>query len=90
MGFEGFDISHYVNTIEIFAKFLKLWNWNDFLFVANDRFVNLELYAYFRCWNLKLVSLKFVIYSHIGNLVQSSWYLSRVICVALTIFLMIL
>ena len=72
MGFEGFGISHHVNTIEIFTKSLKLWNWDDFLFVANDRFVNLELYAYFRCWNLKLVSLKFVIYSHIGNLVLSS------------------
>ena len=59
MGFKGFGISHYVNTIEIFAKSLKLWNWDDFLFIANDRFVNLELYVLFWSWNLELVFFKF-------------------------------
>ena len=52
IGFEGFEISHYLNTIETFAKSLQLWNWDDFLFIANDRFVNLELYVLFWSWNL--------------------------------------
>ena len=58
MGSEGLDISHYLNTIKTIANLCN-FGIGMIFFVANERFVNLELYIYFCCWNLELVSLKF-------------------------------
>lgn len=43
MGFKGLGIFRYLNTIELCAnKSLLLWNWDDFLRVANNRFVKFK------------------------------------------------